>query len=436
MGTRKLFLTLYQGYETAFLIADNKLIQMNVNLPQDFQIDDIFVGRVNRIIPSINAAFVQFTKNHKGFLPLSSVKEEAILNRTTGLPLKAGDDIIVQVEKEPIKTKDATLTCDISFQSENFVLMPYAKGIHYSKKFSPAQKELLSEIINDILKEKTVTESDSVQNCFREEIVSKYGLIIRTNAILSAKETLETQLMSLYHNAEHVLNYAATRTVFSKLYSANDFFDSLIRTYGIQEDTELITDQLSLYEAYRNVDIVNHAASSHNATDDFLQAGQDNDICHMKLYRDNRIELFHLYGLGAQIEEALSKKVWLKSGGYLIIEPTEALTVIDVNSGKAANNKEMERFHLQTNLEAAKEIARQIRLRNISGIIIIDFINLREEESNRTLIDTIKQYIKNDPVETAFIDMTKLGLMELTRKKTTATLREKLHAITEAEKSS
>ena len=138
------------------------------------------------------------------------------------------------------------------------------------------------------------------------------------------------------------------------------------------------------------------------------------------------------YNIASEFEKALSKRVWLRSGGFLIIEPTEALTVIDVNSGKAASRKKVpEEFNLRINLEAAYEIARQLKLRNLSGIIIVDFINLDREENREELLHELGRLLRKDPIGAALVDMTGLGLVEITRKKTEAPLAEKAKQLSE-----
>ena len=154
----------------------------------------------------------------------------------------------------------------------------------------------------------------------------------------------------------------------------------------------------------------------------------------VRLYQDDRLQLYKLYSVRTRLREALSKKVWMKSGGYLIIEPTEALTVIDVNSGKMIAGKDMEKTYLNINLEAAKEIARQLSLRNISGIIIVDFISMRPEEHNQKLMSVFGNLLKKDPVRTKLIDITPLGLVEITRMKTSKPLWEQFDIREQSEK--
>ena len=159
----------------------------------------------------------------------------------------------------------------------------------------------------------------------------------------------------------------------------------------------------------------------------YLESSQKRDLEKLELYTEEDISLNHLYGIETKIKKALQEKVWLKSGGYLVIQPTEALTSIDVNTGKAiAGKRNAEETFLKINLEAAEEIAKQIRLRNLSGILIIDFIDMVSKEKQMQLIETLKMKIAKDPIPTQFIDLTALHLVELTRKKQRKPLHEQL----------
>lgn len=402
MTADKLLLTSYRGVEAAFLLQDSKLLQMQIASAREYQIGDIYIGKVKHIAPSIHAAFVQFTQGQTGFLPLADCRERSILRHRDGRPLTCEDELVVQIKKEPVKTKEATLTTDISFQTEHFVLMPYSEGIHFSKKLSEKQKKHLQEQIQEMV-------SGYFGDCDLSWM--RYGLIVRTNAADAATEVLSAQLHDLFHRAGEVLSLADKRTVFSKLYEQDSFFDYVLRnTYHI-DSLAIITDQ---EETFRHLQTVGYK--------------------NIRFYQDSAIDLFRLYGLGAQIDEIFARKVWLKSGGYLIIEPTEAMTVIDVNSGKASYKKESEDFVLQINLEAAAEVARQLRLRNLSGMILVDFINMKDEMNQKKLMDCLRSHFRDDPVETVLVDMTKLGLIEITRSKTTAPLVQKLAAIQDMEK--
>lgn len=403
MAERKLLLTHYQKTEAAFLLEQEKLVQIMINSGTTCRIGEIYVGKVKNIVPGISAAFVEFTRGKIGFLPLSNLKKTNIISRTDATELKCGDEILVQISKEPLKSKEATLTTDISFSGKYLVLIPFSHGIHYSKKFTPQQKDTLRETIQEV----------SRQLFGDTDIFKSYGLIVRTNAAQADLFALGDELHNLFHKAGSVVKSADKRTVFSCLYKEASFFENIIKNHFSVNSTEILTDSPYIYEQ--------------------LLARNDKDIAvALRYYDQESFSLLQLYGLSSKISEALSKKVWLKSGGYLIIEPTEALTVIDVNSGKstpAQNRLEPEEFYFKVNKEAAAEVARQLRLRNISGIVIVDFLKLKDPANIEMLLQFLKMYLHRDPVETIVCGMTSLGLVEITRKKTEAPLSEKIQQL-------
>ena len=209
------------------------------------------------------------------------------------------------------------------------------------------------------------------------------------------------------------MHYARYRSCFTCLKEAETEVASAIKQFTGSAEAksfEVITDQKALYEQLKN-------------------DGQEKGIpWNLRFYADDMLPLSALYSLESKMKTALSSKVWLKSGGYLVIEPTEALTVIDVNSGKYESGKEAQDTYRKINLEAAEEVAFQLRLRNLSGIIIIDFINMRSRDDNNMLLQTLRKFVKQDRVNTTIVDMTPLGLVEITRKRTSRPLREQFAA--------
>lgn len=402
MSEQKLLLTHYKGRESAFLLENDRLIQVLFAASTSYAIGDIYVGRVKNIVKGMDAAFVELAPGRVGFLPFSHFNPKTVLNRTDAKQFRCGDEILVQVSKEPHKTKEATLTTDISFSGRYLVLIPYSQGIHYSKKFDAKTKERLRAEIADV-----------ALQLFGEMDVflQHYGLIVRTNAQDAPKQEIVKELHDLFHKAGDVVSVADKRTVFSCLYKEKDFFERVLYNYFVSGQTQVVTDEVKIYDRLKaQTQMIPDVAQS------------------LRLYEDDRISLHSLYGFEQKIEEALSKKVWLKCGGYLIIEPTETMTVIDVNSGKSDKSKNKlspDEFHHRVNCDAAAEILRQLRLRNLSGIIIVDFLKTAEEYSQR-LLDTLREEARKDPVQTVIVDMTALGLVEITRKKTEASLYEKL----------
>ena len=310
----------------------------------------------------------------------------------------AGDEILVQVEKEAVKTKDPVVTPELSFSGRYAVLIPSeAPGrLVFSGKLDTAVKKRL----RDFLPADELT-----------EVLKNASLIIRTNAgELTEKEPLVSDIQKLSALACRLLSVADKRTCYSCLYRpASPYLMEIRDTYTDQFDT-IITDDRQLYEE----------------TADFLKTQYPEELSRLQFYEDPRVSLSNLYGLSAKLKEATETRVWLKSGGYLVIEPTEALTVIDVNSGKYSGKKGIRDTFRMINREAALEIARQLRLRNLSGIILVDFINMEEADDRQELLEFLSAQLKRDPVKTALIDMTPLGLVEITRKKIRRPLKEQL----------
>lgn len=392
MSENKLILTKLNNQKASYFFENDRCIEIDLEPNnRSHDLNDIFIGKVKNVLPNIQAAFVEYNSGVTGYLSLSETLDHSLLNRTYSGKLAIGDELIVQVKKEAHKTKHSVLTSNLSIGGTFCVVSLVNTRISYSSKLGAREKTRLKEYLK---------ESVSVLS------EHSFGCIIRTNAgALKTPEELEIlgeELKTLSHTLSAVLAAAKSRTVFSCLYKESDFY---IKKAENIKNGRIITDYLDIYESLLNV------------------AGKER----LELYCDDSYPLSALHSLSKQLDEACSKKVWLKSGGYLVIERTEALTVIDVNSGKFSDKKTPEEAHLKVNLEAALESARQIRLRNLSGIIIIDFINLSVEENNQQLLQTFRQYLKKDPVKTDLIDMTPLGLVEVTRKTTTPTLEEKLN---------
>ena len=235
------------------------------------------------------------------------------------------------------------------------------------------------------------------------------GIIVRTNSSGVSADIIEREVRQLYEQYTELVHTGIYKSCFTKLYQAPAGYLCDIRN-GYEEEIEgILTDDKEIYETILT----------------YMKTYSEEDCSKVKLYTNEMISLNRLYGVETKIEKALQKNVWLKSGGYLVIQPTEAMTVIDVNTGKAIEGKKnVEEHFLKINKEAAKEVAKQLRLRNYSGIIIIDFIDMVSEKAKKELIQCLESYIKKDPVKTVFVDITKLNLVELTRKKVRKPLHE------------
>ena len=250
-------------------------------------------------------------------------------------------------------------------------------------------------------KEPTVSEASKPA---ADQSGQQHGYVIRTDAEQASDDEIISELNKLNSEYYELIRIAATRTAHTLMKAASTPVVKDVCELHFDEEDEIVTDLESVYTSLIN-------ASAGN----------------VRLYNDDMLSLSKLYSVEHRIENALSKHVWLKTGGYLIIEPTEAMTVIDVNTGKFdGNNKDREKTFYKINSEAVMEIARQLKLRNLSGIIIIDFINMEDENNRRELQKQLEKELAKDSVRTAFVDFTKLGLAEVTRKKIKRPLHEVL----------
>ena len=228
-----------------------------------------------------------------------------------------------------------------------------------------------------------------------------FGIILRTNAGSAGPEQILEECEKLKAMLKQLIKESGSRTCYSCLYKTLPSYIAGIRDSYAGGLEEIVTDCPDLYGQLK----------------EYLETSQAEDAGKLKLYTDSLLSLGKLYSLDNALSKALDKRVWLKSGGYLVIEPTEAMVVIDVNTGKYEGKKKLEETVLKINLEAAAEIARQLRLRNLSGIIMVDFIDMNQEESKMQLMEALKAAVAKDPVKTVVVEMTRLNLVEITRKK-------------------
>lgn len=244
-----------------------------------------------------------------------------------------------------------------------------------------------------------------------DDYAESFGIIFRTNAGEASEEQLRTDIDRLYESYRQVIEYGKMRTCFSCLKKAEDSVLSILRNLRRGTLEEIV------------VDAVCEGGEFWREVQSFLETEQPEDLTLLRPYTDQTYSLVKCYSLEHETELALQERVWLKSGAYLVIQATEALTVIDVNSGK---NQKKEQALWQVNQEAAVEAARQIRLRNLSGIILVDFINMDTKEEQENLMKLLQQELNQDTNPGKVVDITKLQLVEVTRKKITKTLEEQL----------
>ena len=387
----------------SMLIRDNHILSVQVHCQREHAVGNIYVGKVQNISENIAAAFVDLGEGYLTFLPLAEAKHAFITNRKPDGRLKVGDEVMVQIAKEPMKAKLAGVTTQISLAGRYAVVG--TKGSNYAKEHEDtvdAEKSKSLLHISSRLSREHQVRFRSIEPL--QEIAKRCYLIVRTNAgELNDDETLIMEAQRLAEQLEYLLQIADKRTCYSCLYhEKQDYLHFIENTYTAEYD-EIVTDIPEIYETL---------------------AGNIKTDTPIRLYEDQMLPLHKLYAVETRIKELLDKKVWLKSGGYLVIEPTEALISIDVNSGKYEHGKDKEETFLKINLEAAKMIALHLRARNLSGIILVDFINMKKSDHNRQLMEYMKSLLKKDSVTADVVDMTGLGLVEITRKKVNPSFRE------------
>lgn len=373
--------------------------------PGGISLGDIRIGKVKNVVKNINAAFVDLGNGATGYLSLSEPAAPLFtdsLSRYASAQafslaeplhrIRQGDEILVQVEKEAIKTKDPVVTSCLNFPGRLSVLTVGRPGLGFSAKIRDEEwKRKSRERLQPFLD-------------------GRFGLIIRTNAPEAGEKALLAEVQELMEQAENLLAQAACRTCYSLLQAGSPPFIQALRDARTGSLGEVVTD----IPEYRK------------AIEDFLIT-RGEESTNLTFYEDPSLPLMKLTRLEAAMKSACERRVWLKSGGYLVIEPTEALTVIDVNTGKYTGKKTAAETIRSINLEAAAETARQLSLRNLSGIIIVDFIDMEKKEDQEQLMAFLGEELKKDPVKTVLVDMTKLGLVEITRKKVRRPLHESLN---------
>ena len=353
-----------------------------------FNIGDIIVGRVENIVKNINACFVEIFPGIQAYLPLTEDMNLIYANGKPGGKPVLNDLILVQIEKLPTKTKSYSLTADFTFIGKYAVLKPGMDRVHLSSKFR--EEDNYAEIKARFmpLGEKFVRETGS-------------GAIIRKAAGSISDKELENALYDLYVKFVSIVNRGRHGVKYERIFKEIPEHLSLIRD-NCANIEKIMTDDEETYREYET----------------YLRELSENDLNKLFFYKDDMMSLSALYSINTNLEKILRKHVWLRSGAYIVIEYTEALTVIDVNSGKAIAGKStnVETF-MKINLEAAREIADQLRLRNLSGMIIVDFIEIPKTKE-KELINAMEEFLKEDSAKSNVADMTKLGLMEITRRRT------------------
>lgn len=407
-------------------------------------VGNIYVGHVENIVNNISAAFVRFrsdganVRDNIGYLDLRDIASECVVSRKyeDSPKLRNGDIVIVQVKKPAVKTKQVVLTTKLSISGRFAAITLGQRGTGCSKKISEEKrKDIIAILKHDF--------------SIRNRIGDKYGLIARTQCegLLDRKynssevppadndleaspfDPVRKEVDVLCDKLDDILKIGSTRSVASCLYESagdDDFSEKLLRCFNYyslkcdcKSDADIKADRLPDGNGIKLADL-NDIEVVTDDTDLFSMFNASSfHIDYSKIParllspKDGTINM--LYGLGSALDKLGQKRIWLDSGAYLVIESTEAMHVIDVNTGKAIDRKG--NLFLDINLEAAMESARQIRLRNFSGMILIDFINMDNKTDYKKLKDILQKELIQDPISTKFVDFTALGIAEITRAK-------------------
>lgn len=380
----KIIISEVMGKRLLFLMDEQNHPQLiNVLSGEETLTGNIYVGRVSDVVPGIQGAFVNISSQQKVFLPFQECGKS-----DNGIPVKQGDELLVQITVPAVKTKLPEASAKLCLSGKYCVCRLNGHGVSFSQKLPPFQcRELKTAIAGADISGK-----------------KDYGFIVRTNAgLLEDPEPLFQEMRRLTGIARQISQNGKHRTLYSCLYRAENECINAVNNIPENQYDEIVTDLIPVFE---------HLTEQEKVS--------------VRLYQDEVLSLAKLYSLETHLRQALSKKTWLPGGGYLVIEPTEAMTVIDVNSGKGSGEKGLskEQLYLKTNREAAYELARQLRLRNLSGMIMVDFINMKSRADEQNLLAYLNECLEKDPVKTRLVDMTALGIVEITRKKQNKPLRE------------
>ncbi len=381
------------------LVEDGRLVELFVEHPENERmVGDIYKGIVENIVPGMEAAFINIGHEQNAFLHFSDVTEMGVLykgiievesdeedvggSKSVLDKLKTGEEIIVQITKEPIGNKGARITTELSMPGRFLVLVPYANNIGVSKKIE------------------SIREKKRLKNIAREIKPDGFGLIIRTVAEGKDEKILKGDLKGLLNTWQRIQKKAEKEKAPILLHKDLGMASSVVRDLFTKDIDKVNIDSRKLFRSILN----------------YIKITQPQLKPRIEFYK-KQMPVFDSFNIESDIEKSYDRKIWFKRGGYIVIDHTEALTSIDVNSGKFIGRKRHEENSLKVNLEAAKEIARQLRIRDIGGLIVIDFIDLDEEKNRKKVYDELKRELRKDRAKTSVLEISEFGLIEMTRQR-------------------
>jgi len=397
-------------YDTRIAVLDDGVLTdlLVENSTSTHTLGNIYKGVVQRVVPALQAAFVEIGLEKAGFLHINdAIDRDTLLRKEYGEDdsqssavhagiekmVKPGDVIMVQVIKEPINTKGARLTMHLSFAERFLVCMPNSNFIGISKK-----------------------ERDFTKRKIFKQLVSRHkapdvGYIVRTQALLESENEIVKQMRKLEEKWEITKNNFNEFPSETCIYQESNSVEQSIREYFSEQTEYVYVDDEKEYQNIR----------------EYLGAANSENLQKIKLWKGYE-SLFESFGIEDDYEKSLSTKVYLPRGAYLIIEQTEALMSIDVNTGSRVHGSDQNRVFLETNLDAAREIAKQLRLRDVGGLVIIDFIDMESEEDKNAVVDEFRKAIRYDRTPLNFSAISQFGLMEVSRRRVRTNLASEKHS--------
>lgn len=415
--TKEIIINSSSNQTRVAITEDGNLADFFVDYPENRRmVGDIYLGRVARILPGIRAAFIDIGMKHDAFLHFSDIgdrtkqfqdmlgdedsdvdtdEEESNHNKQNHpqeaevsklepvtTKLHKGQEILVQITKEPVNNKGVRVTSSVSLPGRFCVLLPFDNKIGISKKISDYK------------------ERRRLRNIVRGILPPNYGLIIRTVAKDQAEDAVKDDLNNLVKTWKTIETTAKSEEPPTIVHQDLSTTDSVIRDLLTPDISKVFVDSKKLYKQIKG----------------YVQLVQPDLMEKIEHYKSSS-SIFDEFKIEEQIKTLMGRKVPLPSGGYLIIEHTEAMVVIDVNSGRYAKSKEQELNSLKTDLEASREIARQLRLRDIGGIIVVDYIDLEEEKNRKKIYDELKKEFRKDRSKVSILPMSDFGLVQITRQR-------------------
>lgn len=364
MAYTEIVITKFGEHLVSMLLKDGQPVEFQcVSEKNKVDIGNIYIGVVKNVVKNINGAFVEFDQDETGFLSMRHRQ------------YKAGDEVLVQIKKEATEEKRPMLSDQIELTGKYLVLTSDKLSVGISNKIH--QKEKKQELKE--MAEPLVTQ--------------EYGFILRTEAAKANKEDVLMEADRLSAKYHEIVAKRQYRKAPHLVDTNHDALEVLVHDIKPGLIDHIVTDQEEVGEQLK-------------------ERGYEVSLCSYMAGDIERRYRFHHY-----LSEVFKRKIFMKSGGFLYIEQTEAMAVIDVNTGKSIGKKNQEAHIKKINLEAAKEAARQIRLRNLSGIIMIDFIDMKSKDDEKELLQVMQHYLNEDSKKAVAVDITKLGIMEITRKK-------------------